>query len=42
MKIETGDDEDELDSSDSESTETLDLSKIKEMRLVPSDTNQCM
>ncbi|AED97591.1 Chloride conductance regulatory protein ICln [Arabidopsis thaliana] len=32
--------EDEDDESDSESTEVLDLSKIREMRLVPSDSTQ--
>ncbi|GFZ15224.1 nucleotide-sensitive chloride conductance regulator (ICln) family protein [Actinidia rufa] len=33
-------DGDESESSDSENNETLDLSKITEMRLVPSDPNQ--
>ncbi|KAL1203868.1 Chloride conductance regulatory protein ICln [Cardamine amara subsp. amara] len=32
--------EDEDDESDTESTEVLDLSKIREMRLVPSDSSQ--
>ncbi|KAJ0538753.1 putative PH-like domain superfamily protein [Helianthus annuus] len=41
LVIDTGDeDADESESSDSESNETLDLSKITEMRLVPSDPNQ--
>jgi len=39
LKIEVEEDED--DESDSESTEVLDLSKIREMRLVPSDSTQC-
>ncbi|XP_052185701.1 chloride conductance regulatory protein ICln isoform X1 [Diospyros lotus] len=40
-QIETGaEDEDESGGSDSEMNETLDLSKIREMRLVPSDPNQ--
>ncbi|RXH94926.1 hypothetical protein DVH24_024610 [Malus domestica] len=39
-QIETEDDEDESDGSDSESNGVLDLSKITEMRLVPSDPNQ--
>ncbi|KAL5569992.1 hypothetical protein UlMin_026567 [Ulmus minor] len=39
-QIETGDDEDESDGSDSESNAALDLSKITEMRLVPSDPSQ--
>ncbi|KAJ0764688.1 putative PH-like domain superfamily protein [Helianthus annuus] len=40
-QIDTGDeDADGSESSDSESNETLDLSKITEMRLVPSDPNQ--
>ncbi|KAK4480596.1 hypothetical protein RD792_013674 [Penstemon davidsonii] len=40
--IETGtdDDDDESENSDSEGTEILNLSKITEMRLVPSDPNQ--
>lgn len=41
-KIETGDDEDESDDSDVECDETFDISKVKEMRLVPSDPSQCM
>lgn len=43
-QIETGDDEnvDESEDSDSECNGTLDLSKIKEMRLVPSDPSQCL
>lgn len=40
-KIETGNEDDELDESDSESDETLNLAIITEMRLVPSDPNQC-
>ncbi|XP_050384967.1 chloride conductance regulatory protein ICln [Argentina anserina] len=39
-QIETGADEDESEGSDSESNGVLDLSKITEMRLVPSDPNQ--
>ncbi|KAK6926361.1 Protein ICln/Lot5/Saf5 [Dillenia turbinata] len=41
-QIETGDEEDEegLEPSDSESNDTLDLSKITEMRLIPSDPTQ--
>lgn len=41
-QIETGDDEnvDESEDSDSECNGTLDLSKITEMRLVPSDPSQ--
>lgn len=42
MKIETEADEDESEGSDSECGETGDLSKITEMRLVPSDPSQCM
>ncbi|XP_010444049.1 PREDICTED: chloride conductance regulatory protein ICln isoform X3 [Camelina sativa] len=38
-QIEVGEDEDD-DDSDTESTEVLDLSKIREMRLVPSDSTQ--
>ncbi|TQD97436.1 hypothetical protein C1H46_017015 [Malus baccata] len=40
MVIETEDDEDESDGSDSERNGDLDLSKVTEMRLVPSDPNQ--
>ncbi|CAH1430363.1 unnamed protein product [Lactuca virosa] len=39
-QIDTGDEDDDDESSDSESNEILDLSKITEMRLVPSDPNQ--
>ncbi|KAF8008686.1 hypothetical protein BT93_K2370 [Corymbia citriodora subsp. variegata] len=39
-QIETVEDEEGSDGSDSERDETLDLSKVKEMRLVPSDPNQ--
>ncbi|CAI9108454.1 OLC1v1008043C2 [Oldenlandia corymbosa var. corymbosa] len=39
-QIETGVEDDESESSDSENNETLDLSKITEMRLVPSDPDQ--
>lgn len=42
IKIETGAEDDEMDDSDSLSNEILDLSKITEMRLVPSDPNQGM
>lgn len=41
LKIEVEEDEDEEDESDTESTGALDLSKIREMRLVPSDSAQC-
>lgn len=41
MKIDNGDEGDDTESCDSESSETLDLSKITEMRLVPSDPAQC-
>lgn len=40
LKIEVEEDEDD-DESDTEATEVLDLSKIREMRLVPSDSTQC-
>ncbi|KAF7836379.1 chloride conductance regulatory protein ICln [Senna tora] len=39
-QIESEADEDESDNSDSECNDTLDLSKIREMRLVPSDPTQ--
>lgn len=39
-QIETGSDNDESEGSDSESDDVLELSKIKEMRLLPSDPNQ--
>ncbi|KAJ9164080.1 hypothetical protein P3X46_023695 [Hevea brasiliensis] len=39
-QIETEDDGDESDNSDSENNEVLDLSKVTEMRLVPSDPSQ--
>ncbi|PON56232.1 ICln [Parasponia andersonii] len=39
-QIETGSDEDESEDSDSETNGVVDLSKITEMRLVPSDPNQ--
>nr|XP_043617101.1 chloride conductance regulatory protein ICln [Erigeron canadensis] len=39
-QIDNGEEEDESEGSDSESSETLDLSKITEMRLVPSDATQ--
>lgn len=42
LKIETAADEDESEGSDSESSDTLDLSKITEMRLIPSDPSQCI
>lgn len=42
VKIETeDDDEDEDEGSDTESVEPLDLSRVTEMRLVPSDASQC-
>ncbi|KAH1097067.1 hypothetical protein J1N35_013988 [Gossypium stocksii] len=34
--------EDESEDSDSECSEVLDLSKIREMRFIPSDANQCV
>lgn len=41
-KIETEDDDQDVDEgSDNESVEALDLSKVTEMRLVPSDASQC-
>lgn len=39
-QIETGSEEDELEDSDSESDDMPNLSKITEMRLVPSDPNR--
>ncbi|CAH1445650.1 unnamed protein product [Lactuca virosa] len=39
-QLDTGDEDDESENYHSESNETLDLSKIKEMRLVPSDPTQ--
>ncbi|CAH9139738.1 unnamed protein product [Cuscuta epithymum] len=39
-QIDIGDEDDDLEGTDSEHNETLDLSKITEMRLVPSDPNQ--
>ncbi|XP_057798392.1 chloride conductance regulatory protein ICln isoform X2 [Salvia miltiorrhiza] len=39
-QIENGAEEDELEDSESESDDTLNLSKITEMRFVPSDPNQ--
>ncbi|KAI3731262.1 hypothetical protein L1987_62450 [Smallanthus sonchifolius] len=40
-QIDTGDeDDDESESSDSDSNEAVNLSKVAEMRLVPSDPNQ--
>ncbi|PON89452.1 ICln [Trema orientale] len=39
-QIETGSDEDESEDSDSETNGVVDLSKITEMRLVPSDPSQ--
>jgi hypothetical protein len=41
LKIETEADEDESEGSDSEGSDALDLSKITEMRLVPSNPSQC-
>lgn len=41
LKIDVGEDE-ESEGSDSECNENLELSKITEMRLVPSDPNQCI
>jgi hypothetical protein len=42
LKIETGEDGNESEDSDSESSDALDLSKVTEMRLVPSDPGQCI
>ena len=42
LKIETGEDEDGSEGSDSECSDALDLSKVTEMRLVPSDPSQCI
>ncbi|KAI4390113.1 hypothetical protein MLD38_002259 [Melastoma candidum] len=40
-QIETGDEEeDESDGSDAENVEALDLSRVREMRLIPSDPEQ--
>ncbi|KAG8381479.1 hypothetical protein BUALT_Bualt06G0126100 [Buddleja alternifolia] len=39
-QIETGAEDDDSDGSDSEGDDSLNLSKISEMRLVPSDPNQ--
>ncbi|XP_022866512.1 chloride conductance regulatory protein ICln isoform X2 [Olea europaea var. sylvestris] len=39
-QIDTGAEDEESEGSDSECNDTLDLSKINEMRLVPSDPNQ--
>ncbi|KAL9338371.1 hypothetical protein Peur_070140 [Populus x canadensis] len=39
-QIETGEDGNESEDSDSESSDALDLSKVTEMRLVPSDPGQ--
>lgn len=41
FKIETEGGEDEFEGSDTESDGAVELSKITEMRLVPSDPNQC-
>lgn len=41
LKIETEADGDESDNSDSECNDTLDLSRIREMRFIPSDPSQC-
>ncbi|KAG6391909.1 hypothetical protein SASPL_149673 [Salvia splendens] len=40
-QIENGAEEDESEDSESETDDTLNLSKITEMRFVPSDPNQC-
>ncbi|OMO98046.1 Nucleotide-sensitive chloride conductance regulator [Corchorus olitorius] len=39
-QIETGDDEDNSEDSDSDCNEVLDLAKVTEMRLIPSDASQ--
>ncbi|XP_059629486.1 chloride conductance regulatory protein ICln [Cornus florida] len=39
-QIDTEAEDNDMDGSDSECSETLDLSKIKEMRIVPSDPSQ--
>ncbi|KAL3570262.1 hypothetical protein D5086_027511 [Populus alba] len=41
-QIETGEDGNESEDSDSESSDALDLSKVTEMRLVPSDPGQLL
>lgn len=41
LKIETGEDDADSEGSDSECDGTLDLSKVTEMRLIPSDPSQC-
>ncbi|OMO85863.1 Nucleotide-sensitive chloride conductance regulator [Corchorus capsularis] len=40
LPIETGDDEDNSEDSDSDCNEVLDLTKVTEMRLIPSDASQ--
>ncbi|KAG6476808.1 hypothetical protein ZIOFF_066056 [Zingiber officinale] len=41
-QIEIGDEDEESESSDSESNDDLELSKITEMRLLPSDAGKCV
>ncbi|XP_042466071.1 chloride conductance regulatory protein ICln-like [Zingiber officinale] len=41
-QIEIGDEDEESESSDSESNDDLELSKVTEMRLLPSDARKCV
>ncbi|KAG6473654.1 hypothetical protein ZIOFF_067571 [Zingiber officinale] len=41
-QIEIGDEDEESESSDSESNDDLELSKVTEMRLLPSDAGKCV
>ncbi|XP_042386559.1 chloride conductance regulatory protein ICln-like [Zingiber officinale] len=41
-QIEIGDKDEESESSDSESNDDLELSKVTEMRLLPSDAGKCI
>ncbi|KAG6503804.1 hypothetical protein ZIOFF_036128 [Zingiber officinale] len=41
-RIEIGDKDEESESSDSESNDDLELSKVTEMRLLPSDAGKCV
>ncbi|XP_042401186.1 chloride conductance regulatory protein ICln-like [Zingiber officinale] len=41
-QIEIGDEDEESKSSDSESNDDLELSKVTEMRLLPSDAGKCI
>ncbi|KAG6527752.1 hypothetical protein ZIOFF_009878 [Zingiber officinale] len=42
LPIEIGDEDEESESSDSESNDDLELSKVTEMRLLPSDVGKCV